>query len=424
MARIVFTTFGSHGDLFPMVPVAAKLRLGGHKVVFVVQANLAGPVRDAGFECRPVVIPKFGGTRAEEESMARSDVQARIRERFPALVEHMSRVLVPACEGADIMVTGPSQLPATMVATKLGLRWVTLTVYPGNIPSAYTVPQPHWLPALPTPLGRMVNRMTWRIFEFGIDYVTGEPTREAAENAGLTPDRRLIASGGLSPYLTIVLSSPIYSPRQPDWPPHIEVAGFTPSDEPRGWRDPPELVRFVAEGEPPVLVTTSTAGERDAPSLFRSAARALIQSGKRGILLLGGAAPEMRIAPGGLIEPGVIAWPYLPLSRVVPRCSLVVHHAGIGTTLMTLRYGRPCVAIPAIFDQWYNASRIRKLGIGRTFEWKRFTTERLAAEIDLVAHSPSYAARARAIGEAIAKEDGAARACEEIEALLGRPAKS
>ena len=201
------------------------------------------------------------------------------------------------------------------------------------------------------------------------------------------------------------------------------MAGFTPSDEPRGWTDPPELERFLAEGEPPVLVTTSTAGERDAPLLFRSAARALTRIGKRGILLLGSAAPEMNVAAGGLIEPGVIAWPYLPLSRVVPRCSLVVHHAGIGTTLMTLRYGRPCVAIPAIFDQWYNASRIRKLGIGRTLEWKRFTTERLVAEIDVVARSSRYAERATALGEAMAKEDGAARASEAIEALLDPLAK-
>jgi rhamnosyltransferase subunit B len=407
-----------------MLPVAGRLRARGHEVVFVVQENLSGPVVDAGFECRPVVLPKFGGSRSEEESMARADVQARIRERFPALVEQMSRALVPACEGADIMVTGPSQLPATMVATKLGLRWVTLTVYPGNIPSAYTVPQPHWLPALPTPLGRIVNRMTWRIFEFGIDYVVGSPTREASETAGMTPDKRLLAGGGLSPYLSIVLSSPLYSPRQRDWPPQIKVAGFTPSDDPRKWRDPPELERFLAAGAPPVLVTTSTAGERDAPLLFRSAAAALKQLGMRGILLLGGAAPEMGIAAGALVEPGVVAWPYLPLSRVLPRCSLVVHHAGIGTTLTTLRYGRPCVAIPAIYDQWYNASRIEQLGIGRSFEWKRFGTERLAAEIGLVARSPRYAQRAATLGEAIAKEDGAGRACEEVEVLLATPASN
>lgn len=404
-----------------MLPVAGRLRASGHDVVFVVPQHLGAAVIDQGFECRPVVLPRFGGSRAEEESKARSNVKARIRERFPVLAEKTIQVLAPECEGADLLVTSPNQLAAAMVAVKLGLKWVTLTVFPGNIPSAYTVPQPHWLPALPTPPGRIVNRITWRIFRFGVDYLEGESIAQAVEDAGLSPDKELFAGGGLSPHLTLVLSSPLYSPRQPDWPMNIKVAGFTPWDEPTEWQDPPELDRFLAEGEPPVLVTTSTAGERDAASLFRAAAQALTQTGRRGILLLGNAAAEIGTAPGELIAPGVVAWPYLPLSRLVPRSSLVVHHAGIGTALMSIRYGKACVALPAIFDQWYNAGRIKALGVGRVLKWTRLTADRLAAEIELVGNSPRYADRASAIGEAIATEDGAARACEEIEALLSKP---
>lgn len=424
MARIVVTTIGSLGDLFPMLPVAGRLRLHGHDVVFVVPETLTGPVTDQGFECRPIILPRFGGSRSEEESIAPADVQARIRERFPSLVAQTSRVLVPACEGTDLLVTSPHQLAATMVARRLGLRWVALTVFPGSIPSAHTVPQPHWLPALPTMPGRFVNRITWRIYEFGLHYLEGDAFSQAVEIAGIAPDSELFAAGGLSPHLTLVLSSPLYSPRQPDWPAQVKVVGFTPWDEPRDWRDPPELDSFLAGGEPPVLVTTSTAGERDAASLFRAAARALTQTGRRGILLLGKAAAEIGTAPGELIAPGVIAWPYLPLSRVVPRASLVVHHAGIGTALMSIRHGKPCVAIPAIFDQWYNAGRIRTLGVGRVLEWKRLTSDRLAADIELVARSPRYAERAMALGQGMAIEDGAAVACREIEALLVRPASS
>ncbi|HEY8813800.1 MAG TPA: glycosyltransferase [Candidatus Dormibacteraeota bacterium] len=424
MARIVFTTIGSLGDLFPMMPVAQKLKARGQDVVFVVPQHLAGAVQVQGFDCRVVVLPRFGGSRSQEESTARADVQARIRERFPVLARETMRVLEPACEGADVLVTSPNQLVATMVAVKLGLIWVTLTVFPGNIPSAYTVPQPHWLPALRTPIGRMVNRATWRVFQFGINYLDGDAITKAVEDAGLSAHRDLFATGGLSPHLTLLLSSPLYSPHQPDWPRQIKVAGFAIWDEPQEWREPPQLAEFLAAGDPPVVVTTSSAGERDAVSFFRSAADALTSVGKRGILLLGNAATEIGAAPGELIAPGVIAWPYLPLSRVVPAASLVVHHAGIGTTLTTIRFGKPCLAIPAIFDQWYNAGRIKSLGVGRVLEWKRFTTDRLAADIDRVARSPQYEARARAIGHAIALEDGATAACDQIEALLEMPAAS
>jgi vancomycin aglycone glucosyltransferase len=101
-----------------------------------------------------------------------------------------------------------------------------------------------------------------------------------------------------------------------------------------------------------------------------------------------------------------------------------VHHAGIGTTLTSIRFGKPCVAIPAIFDQWYNAERIKSLGVGRVLEWKRLTANGLAADIERVARTPRYEAKARALGQAMALEDGATEASEQIEALLRTPGTS
>jgi UDP:flavonoid glycosyltransferase YjiC (YdhE family) len=313
-------------------------------------------------------------------------------------------------------------MATAITARKLGLRWVTLTVFPGFIPSAYTVPQPHWLPALPTFAGRAVNRLTWQIYGFGLRHLAGDSIDEALRAHGLERDPKLFAPGGVSPFLTLVLSSPLYSPRLPDWPSSVEVAGYAEWDQPRGWQDPPQLEGFLQAGDAPVLVTTSTAGERDAVAFFRTASAVLTSMMRRGILLVGNAAEALGVAPGDVVMESVIAYPYLPFSRIVPRASLVVHHAGIVTALTTLRYGRACVAIPATFDQWYNAGRIRTLGVGRVLEAKRATAERLATEIESAA-SGAYGERARHIGIAMAGEDGAARACEAIEALLVVPSK-
>jgi rhamnosyltransferase subunit B len=415
MARIVFTTFGSLGDLHPMLPVAERLRERGHDLTFAVPSHLAEAVADEGFDCSPIATTAYTSLG---ESRSPSAVRARIAKRLPSLLESTLDVLRHACGGADLIVTHPLQLAAAMTARKLGLRWITLTAYPGLIPSAYTVPQPHWLPALRTPVGRAVNRLTWRIFRFGLRHLSGDIINATLDAEGLARDDEIFMPGGLSPHLTLVLSSPAYSPRQPDWPAHIKVTGYTPWDEPRGWRDPPELDRFLSEGGPPVLITTSTAGERDAPAFFASAVRALAHVKKRGILLLGSAAKQMGAAPGSELGPGVVAWPYLPLSRLVPRSSLVVHHGGVGTSLTTIRHGRAAVAVPAIFDQWYNATRIKSLGVGRVLPWKQFTADRLATELETIAASPSYADRARRLGALIAGEDGAGRACDEIESLL------
>ena len=415
MARIIFTTLGSLGDLHPMLPVADRLRLRGHDLIFAVPTHLTAAVIGEGFVCNPIATPAFSGTT---ESMSPSSVRARIVERLPSLLDSTLAVLRKTCEGADLIVTHPHQLAAAMTAHKLGLRWITLTAYPGLIPSGYTVPEPYWVPPLPTPIGRAINRLTWRGFRFSLRHLSGDIINATLESEGLARDDETFMPGGLSPHLTLVLSSPAYSPRQPDWPSHIKLTGYTPWDEPRGWRDPPELDAFLSDGAAPVVITTSTAGERDAPAFFAAALLALGRVKRRGILLLGSAAEKMEAAPGRELAPGVIGWPYLPLSRVVERSSLAVHHGGVGTSLTTLRHGRAAVAVPAIFDQWYNANRIRKLGVGRVLPWRQFTEERLAAQMEALSSTPSYSEKAKELGAVIASEDGAGRAADEIEMLL------
>ncbi len=417
MARIVFTTLGSLGDLHPMLPVADRLRQRGHDLVFAVPTHLAAAVTGEGFACNPIAMRYFS---ASTDSTSPSAVRARIVERLPSLLESTLAVLRTTCEGADLIVTHPHQLAAAMTAQKLGLKWITLTAYPGLIPSAYTVPEPYWIPPLPTLIGRAINRLTWKGFRFSLRHLSGDIINATLETEGLARDDETFMPGGLSPHLTLVLSSPAYSPRQPDWPPHIKVTGYTPWDEPRGWVDPLELDAFLSKGAPPVVITTSTAGERDAPAFFAAAARALTQLKMRGVLLLGSAAEKLSAAPGGELAPGVAAWPYLPLSRVASRSSFVVHHGGVGTSLTTIRDGRAAVAVPAMFDQWYNANRVKELGVGRVLPWKQFSVERLALQMETLAGTPSYGERARELGAVIAREDGAGTAADEIEELLRR----
>jgi MGT family glycosyltransferase len=196
--------------------------------------------------------------------------------------------------------------------------------------------------------------------------------------------------------------------------------GYAVWDEPRGWSPPDGFEQFLSSGDPPVLITTSSAGERDNSRMFRAALEALRQTGRRGVLLVGGNTPPPPSDLAG--TPDVVAWTYVPLSRIVPRCSLVVHHAGIGTALTTLRHGVPAVAIPATFDQWYNADRVKALGVGRTIKWNDLTPQRLAADIDEVLADSGYSARAKDLGRRMDGEDGARTAADEIEGFTSAAA--
>jgi rhamnosyltransferase subunit B len=414
MARIVFTALGSLGDLHPLLPLAQRLRTSGHEVSFAVPTHLAAIVAGEGFECHPIATRAFAPSPQSADPAA---VRARIAERLPDILASTTEVLGRVCAKADLIVTHPHQLAAAMAARKLRIRWATVTVYPGLIPSSYTVPEPHWIPALPTPAGRVVNALTWKVFSFGLRHLSRDIIEESLAAQGLQADD-VFMPGGLSPYLTLVLSSPAYSPAQPDWPATVKLTGYVTWDQPRGWQNPQGLSEFLDSGDPPVIVTTSSAGERDAASFFKSALSTLELTQQRGVLLLGAAAGQFPTGPGDELAPGVRAWPYLPLSLVLPRSSLVVHHGGVSTTLTTIRHGRPAVAVPAMFDQWYNAKRIASLEIGRVVEWKRLTAERLADAIQAVLANPSYRRRAEELGAVLALEDGPGQAAEAIGRLL------
>lgn len=415
MARLVFTTLGSLGDLYPMIPVAGRLRARGHELVFALPAHLAPSVVAEGYACHPIAMPDLPGPSPDRSP---EEVRARIRQHVPALLANALTALGAASAGADLIVTHQMQVSAAITARRLKLPWVTLTMFPGFIPSGYTVPQPHWLPALPTPAGRLVNRLTWRIFRYGLRYLSGDVISDAARDSGLIADDDVFMPGGLSPYLTIVLSSPRYSPPEPDWPETIRVVGYSEWDEPSAWADPPRLLEFLAGGEPPVLLMTSSANERDASGFFRTAARAVAGTGRRGLALLGTTFDALGVPPGDELAPGVAAWRYVPLSRVLDRCVAVVHHAGIGTTLTTIRHGRPAIGIPATFDQWYNAGRIKALGVGRVLDWKHYTPEALVAQLEALLADRRYTERAGELGALIATESGAAGAADAIEAQL------
>jgi rhamnosyltransferase subunit B len=416
MAKIVVTTLGTLGDLHPMFPVAAGLQQRGHSVRFVVPPQLQPRVVNEGFDTEAVnMMPDPPAATVNEDRSAK----ANINRYYTPFLKSAINVLSKACAGADVLLSTPHQIATAVVGQRLHIPWVTLTVFPGFIPSAYTVPEPHWLPALPTPAGRVVNRFTWSVFRYGLRYLSEDAIGVAVRSYGMVSDRDLFSPGAFSPYLCILMSSPVYSPRLPDWPPQVKVTGFVPWDRPRGWTEPPELEAFLAEGEPPILVTTSTATERNAAAFIWMARQALEKLGRRGILLTGRATQEVLGDQSHVITAtGIGVWPYLPLSRVLPHASMVVHHSGIGTATATIRCGLPALAIPASFDQWYNGGRVRALGVGRVIKYDGLTMDRLAGAINSVATQPRYRTRAQELGKLMEGEDGAGRACDEIEALL------
>jgi UDP:flavonoid glycosyltransferase YjiC (YdhE family) len=232
--------------------------------------------------------------------------------------------------------------------------------------------------------------------------------------------------GGISRELALVATFPqLEYPRS--WPAHVHVVG------PLMWEQPAAEVALPTTATGGAGDSTNGRGERPlvliAPSTAQDSEHTLLRAALRG---LAGAHVRVlatynrRLPPRPLpVPPNARVVEWVSYSRTMPRCEVVVCHAGHGTLVRALACGCAVVACPAVGDMNENAARVDWAGAGvrvpRRFAYPRplrMAVERALAE-------QSIRARARQLAEWMAAHDPSATAAALIERLALRgPAAS
>ena len=108
---------------------------------------------------------------------------------------------------------------------------------------------------------------------------------------------------------------------------------------------------------------------------------------------------------------------YVPHARILPLASLVITHAGLGTTMAALGHGVPLLCTPIGRDQFFNAERVQTLGAGRMLMPDADSDAIALAAKDILADS-RFTAEAKRMADAIGDYGGAARAATALETLV------
>ena len=425
MARILFATIGSLGDLHPYLAVALGLQARGHRVVIATNQVHRARVEEAGVA--------WADMRPEAPADPPPNLMARVMDPrggpefifrtmiAPAVQDQVADLLAVAGD-MDLLVSTPLSLGLPLVADKLGLPWASAVLQPMGLFSATDPPVPpqiawaaplHALGALAgAPLRVMAHRVTrgW-----------GRPVRELRRRMGL-PDRAdPLGVDQFSPLLNLAMFSPVLARPQRDWPARTRQTGFAFYDamDP-DYVLPGDVEAFLRAGPPPIVFTLGSAAVHAARQFYVDSLAAAGALSRRALLLTG---PGRQGLPD-LLPTWALAAPYAPHAQVFPRACAIVHQGGAGTTGQALRAGRPMLMVPFAHDQPDNAERMRRAGVAAVLPIGRYTASGAARQLGTILADRRMAARADLLGDKVRAENGVGAACDAIESALTASAPS
>ena len=125
--RIVLTTFGSLGDLYPYLAIALGLRARGHDAVIATGECYRGKIESLGLGFRPV--------RPDCDWVSDPDVMRRMSHPRWGLIRVLRELALPtlresyedtraALEDADLLVSNQAAFAGRLAAERHGIPWV------------------------------------------------------------------------------------------------------------------------------------------------------------------------------------------------------------------------------------------------------------------------------------------------------------
>ncbi|GGW34549.1 glycosyltransferase [Streptomyces xantholiticus] len=403
--RVLLSTYGSRGDVEPLVGLAVQLRALGAEV-----RVCAPPDEDFAHRLGDVGVPMVPVGQSARALTTAAPPPSSLPRRAAELIAGQFDAVTTAAEGCDALVaTGamPAAAGARSVAEKLGILSVSVTFQQLTLPSPHHSPLAY--PGRPFPPDVTDNRVLWDLDAQSINALFGEALNTNRASIGLPPvDNVRDYVIGDRPWLA---TDPVLDPWQERADLDVVQTGAwtLPDERPL----PAPLEAFLDAGTPPVYVGFGSMAMHASKDIARVAVEVVRAQGLRALVSQGWADLALIDDRDDCFAVGEANH-----QALFGRVAAVVHHGGAGTTTAAARAGAPQVVVPQLADQPYWAGRVADLGIGAAHEGPTPTFESLSAALR-TALTPGTRARATAVAGAI-RTDGATVGAKLLLDMVGR----
>ncbi len=400
------------GHLNTMLPIGEALKQKGHQVIFIGIEDAQDKVEAAGLEFCAVGLndfPKGSSEKMFAELGELDGISALLYtvDFFKMLTEIVLKDAVKVCEKLELdgFVVDQSTVEGPAIADYLDIPYVTVcSALPFNqeigIPPLFSTWQykDAWW-------AKLRNQSVHLLGSF-IGKSVQKPAREFRQKYNLQNPKSFDSP------LAILCQEPagLEFPRQ-ELAPHFHFTGPYHTVSSRKKVDFPW---DKLTGQPLIYASMGTLQNR-LDNVFQMIATACKDLDAQLVISLGGASNPEDIPA---LEGNPLIVRYAPQIELLQKATLTITHAGMNTTLESLTYGVPLVAIPITNDQPGIAARIAWSGAGEFINLKKLSAQNLKAKIQQVLTDSSYRENAQRLQAQIKNSGGVSKAVGIIEKAL------
>lgn len=417
MSRFLFAMFEAGGNVPPQLGIVRRLVARGHAVTVLGDKVLAPGIEQAGAEYAPYRHAPHLNLSSRAADVVRDWETKNPIEGVKRFGEHVffgpaalyARDVLDEVERRrpDALAIDCLLLGGLIGAERSGLPTASVMHMVCQLPLPGVPPFGLGLRRARGPLGRLRDRVLWALLQRTMDGLGLTRINAARAALGLAPVDRAFAMMQRADAV-LVLTSRAFNPGPEPLPAHVRYVGAQIDDPPwvEPWSSP------FADGDTPLVLVGLGSTFQNQGALVQRVIDGLGSLPVRGLVTLGRVfEPDDFRAP-----PNVRVVRSAPHAAVLPRARVVVAHGGHGTVIKSLASGVPVLCVPLGRDQQETATRVVEAGAGLTLK-ANASAARLAGAIRRLIEEPTFAVRARALGDAIAEDQKTDRACDELEAL-------